>query len=274
MFKYINTIMKNMKVCPTCGTENPDEAVYCKKCGYKFPIVPAQPIPSPTTPSPQPTKRSNRPLLIGILAAVVIIVVIVGLILGPSIFSGNSLEAKASSIAAAANSNYGGNWNPMPNETYFAKISSNYEMKMTYLNGTTTTTFLAKSPISYVELSQLNLAGTELESFVLVDKTTSNNITIIAVKFSNQTVANSVFELIITSVQLAYSFAGITLNGTTMNGYVVYYYPGGTLNVFFSSVTIPGIAIAKSQTQIVFIQSNGVKLKTSFLQAVLSTIKP
>jgi hypothetical protein len=34
--------------CPKCGTQNPDGAKFCKKCGYSFPASPGQGAPAPS----------------------------------------------------------------------------------------------------------------------------------------------------------------------------------------------------------------------------------
>ncbi|BCU68924.1 zinc ribbon domain-containing protein [Stygiolobus caldivivus] len=39
------------KYCPKCGTPNPDEAVFCGKCGFRFPPI-QQPTPLPQQPQP------------------------------------------------------------------------------------------------------------------------------------------------------------------------------------------------------------------------------
>lgn len=36
------------KTCPQCGTSNPDNAKFCKSCGYRFPAPTPQPRPTPT----------------------------------------------------------------------------------------------------------------------------------------------------------------------------------------------------------------------------------
>ena len=41
------------KYCPRCGTPNPDDALFCAKCGYQFPQSTTTPSPTPTQPAPQ-----------------------------------------------------------------------------------------------------------------------------------------------------------------------------------------------------------------------------
>ena len=52
----------HMKICPICGYANPDDAVYCGRCGYKFPTPSyQQPQPSPQQPTPQPQPGYYQP---------------------------------------------------------------------------------------------------------------------------------------------------------------------------------------------------------------------
>lgn len=261
-----------MKVCPICGTENIDDAVFCKKCGYNFQqFSPAQPqVPSTTIGS---TGKSNKkPILIGIIGAIIVIILIVGFLVIPSL-TNDSFQGKAHALVATAESSYGGNWDASPDQSYSATISSNYEMKVTYLNGTVSTTLLTKSPISYLELSHINLTGTEMETFILRERSTGNNITILEITFRNTTLAEGVFTYSISSAQFVYGFAGISLNGTTINGYLAYYYAGGNISILGNLINIPGILIAKYQNQVVFIESNGLTLNQNFMGTVLSILK-
>jgi hypothetical protein len=41
------------KYCPRCGAPNPDDALFCAKCGYQFPQSTITPSPTPTQPAPQ-----------------------------------------------------------------------------------------------------------------------------------------------------------------------------------------------------------------------------
>ena len=41
------------KYCPRCGAPNPDDALFCAKCGYQFPQSTTTPSPTPTQPAPQ-----------------------------------------------------------------------------------------------------------------------------------------------------------------------------------------------------------------------------
>ena len=41
------------KYCPRCGAPNPDEALFCAKCGYQFPQSTTTPSPTPAQPAPQ-----------------------------------------------------------------------------------------------------------------------------------------------------------------------------------------------------------------------------
>jgi hypothetical protein len=41
------------KYCPRCGTPNPDDALFCAKCGYQFPQSTTTPSPTPIQPAPQ-----------------------------------------------------------------------------------------------------------------------------------------------------------------------------------------------------------------------------
>lgn len=41
------------KYCPRCGTPNPDDALFCARCGYQFPQFTTTPSPTPTQPAPQ-----------------------------------------------------------------------------------------------------------------------------------------------------------------------------------------------------------------------------
>ena len=41
------------KYCPRCGAPNPDEALFCAKCGYQFPQSTTAPSPTPAQPAPQ-----------------------------------------------------------------------------------------------------------------------------------------------------------------------------------------------------------------------------
>ena len=66
-FKIGGSVKFIMKVCPRCGFSNPDEAIYCARCGYPLSGYtaqqgtsygiqgPVQPGPSQATPQPNPT---------------------------------------------------------------------------------------------------------------------------------------------------------------------------------------------------------------------------
>ncbi|BFH74827.1 hypothetical protein SJAV_27710 [Sulfurisphaera javensis] len=53
-----------VKYCPRCGSPNPDDAVFCQRCGYPLQgtqqIQPPQPIQQPLTP-PQPIQYAQQP---------------------------------------------------------------------------------------------------------------------------------------------------------------------------------------------------------------------
>ena len=71
--------MSNMtKYCPACGTENPDEAAFCVKCGKPVPTVQLQPQPQPE-PQPEPApaeKKKGVPLVVKILVPVAALMVL------------------------------------------------------------------------------------------------------------------------------------------------------------------------------------------------------
>jgi len=49
-----------LKVCPKCGYSNPDNAVFCGKCGTRLPVAPAYyPPPQPVPPAPQQPPASQ-----------------------------------------------------------------------------------------------------------------------------------------------------------------------------------------------------------------------
>ena len=56
-----------MPVCPSCGTSNPEDAVFCSKCGSLLrpherlmPPSPSRWVPPPSGPSYSPAPRSRR----------------------------------------------------------------------------------------------------------------------------------------------------------------------------------------------------------------------
>lgn len=75
-----------MKVCSKCGNVIEDNAMFCGKCGNRLEVqsqqsqytyVPNQPQYQPT-PMQQPPKKKNTGLIIGIVAAVVIVLAAIG----------------------------------------------------------------------------------------------------------------------------------------------------------------------------------------------------
>jgi hypothetical protein len=49
------------KYCPRCGAPNPDEAIFCAKCGYQFPQSTTTSSPTPTQPAPQSSSPQQMP---------------------------------------------------------------------------------------------------------------------------------------------------------------------------------------------------------------------
>ncbi len=58
-----------MPFCSKCGTQVPEHAAFCQKCGQPQPAVPASPVPAPTVPaSPaQPALSANTAALLSYL---------------------------------------------------------------------------------------------------------------------------------------------------------------------------------------------------------------
>ena len=52
-----------VKYCPRCGTPNDDDANFCIKCGYRFPVqqTPQAPPPSGQPQQPYPSKHGSKP---------------------------------------------------------------------------------------------------------------------------------------------------------------------------------------------------------------------
>ena len=118
-----------MKVCPVCGYPNPDDAVYCARCGYRFPTTSQQPTqqPQPTYPqpgyyqqppyTPQPGAPSSYGLSqdeiiglrkiknFGLFNIVALILIIIGMIfLYPAIFAAFGLMSPTGTAPAGLSS--------------------------------------------------------------------------------------------------------------------------------------------------------------------------
>jgi hypothetical protein len=66
-----------MNKCNQCGTENPDNAKYCRNCGYELP-KPQEPIIQETIPAhtiPQAQKKLNQKTITGIIVGTIFLVV-------------------------------------------------------------------------------------------------------------------------------------------------------------------------------------------------------
>jgi len=154
-----------VKYCPKCGYPNPDEAMYCVRCGTPLTNVPVQQPQSPPQqppyqqpaqppsypqqpmypppqqppyqqyPYPQPyPKRRKFPIkaVIGAVIAVVVVLVVVFVVL--PMFTKSSYPVSASDLQSI----YGGTWTVLNNMSGTITFSSSSET-ISYFNGTTKT---------------------------------------------------------------------------------------------------------------------------------------
>ncbi|ARM76885.1 zinc ribbon domain-containing protein [Acidianus manzaensis] len=133
-----------VKYCPRCGTQNPDDAVFCYNCGYKFP--PMQPIqPGEASPYSQPPTQPNQPppyypskpskiplkkIITGVVGAVIAVIVILAVVL--VVLPHPALAYSASQ----AKSTFGGTWQILNNESGTITYSNGI-FTISYNNGTT-----------------------------------------------------------------------------------------------------------------------------------------
>jgi len=70
-----------VKYCPKCGAPNDDDANFCVKCGYRFPVqqTPQAPPPSGQPQQPHPSKqrsKQNNEVVAGALAVIFLVFVV------------------------------------------------------------------------------------------------------------------------------------------------------------------------------------------------------
>lgn len=262
-----------MKVCPVCGTENPDDAKVCMKCGYVFPSVP--PSQPPYAPPPSPPSSSKKPILIGVIATVAVVIIILGVLFIPSSSSKNSgFSGVASALASSASNDYGGNWYAEPNGTGSAVVYSNGSAKVTFLNGSSTMISIQQAfhSSSSFSLSPSEFIGSTMEIITLKEKSTNNNLTIVSIVFSNKTEASTFYLQFAFVIEFGAAFANITVQNITYNGYSILYFPGGTISEYGYTTTVGGFALAINNNHVILITSGGVELKQSFVDSVISTL--
>ena len=86
-----------MVFCGKCGTSNPDDSIYCRKCGVRLYVEPTpeeeptvEPTPMPiTTPDKNPESKENRKRLILLVGSIAILAL---LILGIAVAEGSNWE--------------------------------------------------------------------------------------------------------------------------------------------------------------------------------------
>ncbi|MFP3202902.1 MAG: zinc ribbon domain-containing protein [Sulfolobus sp.] len=144
-----------VKYCPKCGYPNPDDAMYCVRCGTPLATVQPQPQSAPQQPinypqqPPQPPQYTQQPnpvypyqqypypkrrkfpikAVIGAVIAVVVVLVVVFVVL--PMFFGPSYPISASDLQSI----YGGSWKVMTNSSGTVSISTSL-VTISYLNGT------------------------------------------------------------------------------------------------------------------------------------------
>jgi hypothetical protein len=148
-----------VKYCPKCGYPNPDDAMYCVRCGTPLATVQPQPQPAPQQPInypqqppqtqppqypqqpnpppvyppyqqyPYPKRRFPIKAVIGAVVAVVVVLVVVFVVL--PIFFGPSYPISASDLQSI----YGGSWKVITNSSGTVSISTS-SVTISYLNGT------------------------------------------------------------------------------------------------------------------------------------------
>jgi hypothetical protein len=142
-----------VKYCPKCGYPNPDEAMYCVRCGTPLTNVPVQQpmYPPPQQPPyqqypyPQPyPKRRQFPIkaVIGAVIAVVVVLVVVFVVL--PMFTKPSYPISASDLQSI----YGGTWTVLNNRSGTITFSSS-SATISYFNGTTKTLPLILNSITF-----------------------------------------------------------------------------------------------------------------------------
>ena len=150
-----------VKYCPKCGYPNPDDSMYCMRCGTQLPISGQQPAtsylqqpayPPPPTQQPgypqqppgyppyqqqpyppgypRPKRRVPIKAIIGAVVAVVVVLVVVLVVL--PIFFSSSYPVTTSDFQSV----YGGSWKILNNESGTVSFSSS-ALTVSYYNGTT-----------------------------------------------------------------------------------------------------------------------------------------
>jgi hypothetical protein len=139
-----------IKYCPKCGYPNPDDAMYCVRCGTplaavqpQLQLAPQQPINYPQQPNPQPVYPpyqqypypKRRFPIKTVFGAVITVVVVLGVFLVVlPMFTTPSYPISASDLQSI----YGGSWRIMTNSSGTVSISPSL-VTISYLNGTTKT---------------------------------------------------------------------------------------------------------------------------------------
>ncbi|QIW22807.1 zinc ribbon domain-containing protein [Sulfolobus sp. S-194] len=219
--------------CTRCGYDNPDNALYCARCGYPLTLQSPFQIPPPPQPNQQPSphyqklsKRSLKKIIISVIAVVVIVVAILTTLSFIPHFGPSSAElitpSKASSVI-------GGSWSIDSTNTYSFTVSNGVVTEK-LLNGSIETFSLHSfysamgEPVpgitsGYIEYLNGNISGEQ------------GQIMAMYIVFSSSSNATSFFSQTETIIQLSSS----NFNKISNNEFVAYT-PGGIFGDEYDSI--------------------------------------
>jgi len=262
------TMIKMVKYCPRCGYPNPDDALFCVKCGYQFPQQPSNP---PNTPNYQPPKSHIMAIIGGIIAVVIILIAIVVIL--PLL----STHASALYSPSQASSNFGGSWTLCKNKTgVIYHTSSQYCIK--FCNGTTmkeSYPSLFGSSFSSSSIQMQCVAYFTSANFEILNS--SNNgqpisLEIGILHYDNNTIPSAIFNKLRSFISFFGALANASVVCAKYNGFNIVY-------VGTSSSTSPNVEekpgamlIACGNNELVIIELNGEYASQYQMENVLSAI--
>jgi hypothetical protein len=265
---------KMVKYCPKCGYPNPDDAMYCVRCGTPLatvqpqpqsapqqpinypqqppqtqpPQYPQQPNPPPVYPPyqqyPYPKRRFPIKAVIGAVIAVVVVLVVVFVVLpifiGPlPIFIRPSYPITVSDLQSI----YGGSWKVNTSSSYVISISTS-SVTISYFNGTKKT--LPVTPSN--DTCSVLFLGKEPDSYLSKEVFVTFSYRILVTAY-DCLVSNAV-EVVVYPVAGSPLYTELTTMGegafantfgvsfVTVNGNIMYGYYNGPLAIFGPWVVI------------------------------------